>query len=283
MGAARTSSSIAAASKSFSTTRAAFPSLPQESVTEVLDGDDAVLPVRDRAVVIGVVAESVRDDVITPFSTGFGTARAVRGMTMHALLADQLAREALYGVPIVKGPSRALENLWIWSWALAGVLLGIRLRYTIQALAGIGAGLAMLGGAVYAAFGAAVLLPAIPAAIAWVGSAGVTNRVLHAASNRDRARLRRTFEHYLPPVVIADMIGSDALPKLGGERREISVLFTEHSMDVVFAFADRIIVLARGRLIADGNAAAIRDNLQVREVYFGTGKTFAGAKPGAKP
>jgi branched-chain amino acid transport system ATP-binding protein len=59
--------------------------------------------------------------------------------------------------------------------------------------------------------------------------------------------------------------------------RGISVLFTEHSMDVVFAFADRIIVLARGRLIAHGDAATIRDNPQVREVYFGTGKTFAGA------
>jgi branched-chain amino acid transport system ATP-binding protein len=59
--------------------------------------------------------------------------------------------------------------------------------------------------------------------------------------------------------------------------RGISVLFTEHSMDVVFAFADRIIVLARGRVIADGDAAAIRDNAQVREVYFGTGKTFAAA------
>src|SRR6516225_10129430 len=57
--------------------------------------------------------------------------------------------------------------------------------------------------------------------------------------------------------------------------RGISVLFTEHSMDVVFAFADRIVVLARGRLIADGPSAAIRDNAQVREVYFGTGKTFA--------
>jgi branched-chain amino acid transport system ATP-binding protein len=57
--------------------------------------------------------------------------------------------------------------------------------------------------------------------------------------------------------------------------RKISVLFTEHSMDVVFAFADRIIVLARGRLIADGDATSIRDHPQVREVYFGTGKTFA--------
>ena len=37
--------------------------------------------------------------------------------------------------------------------------------------------------------------------------------------------------------------------------RGIAVLFTEHSMDVVFAFADRIIVLARGELIADGDAA----------------------------
>src|SRR5882757_6437673 len=40
--------------------------------------------------------------------------------------------------------------------------------------------------------------------------------------------------------------------------RGISVLFTEHSMDVVFQFADRIVVLARGRLIAEGDAAAIR-------------------------
>jgi branched-chain amino acid transport system ATP-binding protein len=57
--------------------------------------------------------------------------------------------------------------------------------------------------------------------------------------------------------------------------RGISVLFTEHSMDVVFAFADRIIVLARGRLIADGDATSIRNDAQVREVYFGSGKTFA--------
>jgi len=56
--------------------------------------------------------------------------------------------------------------------------------------------------------------------------------------------------------------------------RGVSVLFTEHSMDVVFAFADRIIVLARGRLIADGDARAIRDNPKVQEVYFGTGRSF---------
>jgi branched-chain amino acid transport system ATP-binding protein len=61
--------------------------------------------------------------------------------------------------------------------------------------------------------------------------------------------------------------------------RGISVLFTEHSMDVVFSYADRIIVLARGRLIADGNAASIREDAKVKEVYFGTGKAFQVTKP----
>jgi branched-chain amino acid transport system ATP-binding protein len=59
--------------------------------------------------------------------------------------------------------------------------------------------------------------------------------------------------------------------------RGISVLFTEHSMDVVFAFADRIIVMARGRIIADGDARTIREHPQVQEVYFGAGRTFARA------
>jgi branched-chain amino acid transport system ATP-binding protein len=57
----------------------------------------------------------------------------------------------------------------------------------------------------------------------------------------------------------------------------ISVLFTEHSMEVVFAYADRIIVLARGKLIADGDARSIRADPKVQEVYFGSGKTFADA------
>jgi len=56
--------------------------------------------------------------------------------------------------------------------------------------------------------------------------------------------------------------------------RQMAVLFTEHSMDVVFAHADRMIVLARGRLIAEGQPAEIRDHPKVQEVYFGTGATF---------
>jgi adenylate cyclase len=56
---------------------------------------------------------------------------------------------------------------------------------------------------------------------------GLTNRVMYAASNRARTLLRKSFEHYLPPAVIEQMLAADTLPELGGRRREFSVLFTD--------------------------------------------------------
>jgi adenylate cyclase len=50
---------------------------------------------------------------------------------------------------------------------------------------------------------------------------------MHAASNRRRTLLRKSFEQFLPPAVIAQILASETLPKLGGERREISVLFCD--------------------------------------------------------
>jgi branched-chain amino acid transport system ATP-binding protein len=54
-------------------------------------------------------------------------------------------------------------------------------------------------------------------------------------------------------------------------QRGISVLFTEHDMDVVFENAGRIIVLNRGRVIADGLPMAVRSNRTVQDIYLGVG------------
>jgi branched-chain amino acid transport system ATP-binding protein len=54
----------------------------------------------------------------------------------------------------------------------------------------------------------------------------------------------------------------------------LGVLFTEHSMDVVFTYAQQVLVLTRGEIIARGSPAQVRDDPEVQAVYLGTGTTF---------
>ncbi len=51
--------------------------------------------------------------------------------------------------------------------------------------------------------------------------------------------------------------------------RALTVLFTEHDMDVVFSVADRIMVLHQGRVIAEGKPAEVRADPEVQRVYLG--------------
>jgi branched-chain amino acid transport system ATP-binding protein len=55
------------------------------------------------------------------------------------------------------------------------------------------------------------------------------------------------------------------------KERDLTLLFTEHDMDVVFSVAERISVLHQGRLIAEGTPAEIRANAEVRARYLGGG------------
>jgi branched-chain amino acid transport system ATP-binding protein len=52
--------------------------------------------------------------------------------------------------------------------------------------------------------------------------------------------------------------------------RNLAVLFTEHSMDVVFGYAQHILVMSRGRIIASASPDSVRENREVQEVYLGS-------------
>jgi branched-chain amino acid transport system ATP-binding protein len=67
-----------------------------------------------------------------------------------------------------------------------------------------------------------------------------------------------------------------ALVSAATRERGIGVLFTEHDMDAVFGHADRVLVLNRGVLIAEGPPAAVRANPQVQSVYLGAGALYGG-------
>jgi len=59
---------------------------------------------------------------------------------------------------------------------------------------------------------------------------------------------------------------------ISGLSRDLTVLFIEHDMDVVFRFASRILVMVGGRILVEGSPEEIARNHEVREVYLGKAK-----------
>ncbi|MBP1713637.1 MAG: transporter ATP-binding protein [Deltaproteobacteria bacterium] len=63
----------------------------------------------------------------------------------------------------------------------------------------------------------------------------------------------------------------DLIAKITREKG-LTLLFTEHDMEVVFSISQRILVLYQGRLIAEGLPGEVRNNPEVQKVYLGEGR-----------
>jgi branched-chain amino acid transport system ATP-binding protein len=60
----------------------------------------------------------------------------------------------------------------------------------------------------------------------------------------------------------------DLISRIARERG-LTLLFTEHDMEVVFSIAEKVTVLHQGRVIADGKPSEVRGDPEVRRVYLG--------------
>ena len=131
------------------------------------------------------------------------------------------------------------------------------------------------------------LIPEADALLAQVGLAPAADRPAGILAYGDLKRLELALALPNAPTLLlmdeptagmapAERTALMALTRRLATERGLAVLFTEHDMDVVFATADRILVLDHGRLIAEGPPAAIRADPRVREVYLGTGATSGG-------
>jgi neutral amino acid transport system ATP-binding protein len=62
------------------------------------------------------------------------------------------------------------------------------------------------------------------------------------------------------------------------EQRDITFLFIEHDMDVVMSYAERVIVMDEGRIVADAPPEQVRSDPRVIEAYLGRHAAEAGAE-----
>jgi adenylate cyclase len=145
----------------------------------------------------------------------------IPGVFIQAAAINTLLRDS---APTEAGPALRLAASAGLA-ALASLLL-LSLPIFWGAL-GLAALLAVWVVAATLAFGAGLLLPLLPAMAAalFCGAALALYRI--AIADRDRRRLRHIFGLYVAPSVVAQLAAAPLLPELGGERREMSFLFTD--------------------------------------------------------
>ncbi len=159
--------------------------------------------------------------VATPRES-FGIARqATPGALIHATAINNLLqRNALE----IASRGTGIAVVFLLALVVAGLTLWLR---PIRAsLAALGVGLLWIFVAV-AVFRDGLVLPLADA----VASGGLSFAGLlgyrFAVSDRQRNRIAKSFSLYLAPAVIERMLAGDRLPELGGESRELTVLFSD--------------------------------------------------------
>lgn len=73
-----------------------------------------------------------------------------------------------------------------------------------------------------------------------------------------------------PNVGLTPGENTELVQRLASLGRETTVVLVAHDMDMVFGFAERVIVMQRGRIIVDGAPAEVRADETVRNIYFGS-------------
>src|SRR5262245_23595780 len=208
--------------------RGGYRRFRQISFAEIIDRPELAPSLRDRIVLVGTAALSIKDNFATPFSTGWGGEASLMGIALHAHVADQLIRLANGETRNPMPLPRLVDHLAIWAAAMAGAVLTLLVWRVLVVLVVLLLGLGLVGGGSAWAFGeAALLLPGVPVALAWLLSAAVCNFVMHSLGRRERIQLRRSFESYLDPRIITQMLQGDTLPSFGGEHRELTAIFTD--------------------------------------------------------
>ncbi|BAZ50318.1 hypothetical protein NIES4103_29340 [Nostoc sp. NIES-4103] len=113
----------------------------QVTLTQILNGQFDSNWVRDRIVLIGVNAESIKDAFLTPYSMGTMPYKEVPGVLLHAEMVSQILSAVLDHRPLLWVWPSWIEAFWIWGWSFIGGMVALysmtRLQLALIASAAI--------------------------------------------------------------------------------------------------------------------------------------------------
>ena len=172
---------------------------PTYSLTDLLTEKIPPEILRGNVVLIGPLASSLKDHLITPLAKRFP------GVLMHAHVVNQLLRQAVNGEPSVRFWNEWQETLWLLFWCAAGTAIGFRVESPLTFVLAIVIGAGALYGAYSLAFGAGLWLPLICPAVAFACAAvlGISHQAYVEKKQRDV--LMQLFSRHVSTDIAADI------------------------------------------------------------------------------
>ncbi|QIR37215.1 CHASE2 domain-containing protein [Tolypothrix sp. PCC 7910] len=134
------------------------------TLTEVLNNDFKPQWVKNRIVLIGVVAPSVGDRFATPFSNEID--QEMPGVVIHAQMVSQMLSVAKQERPLLRFWPQTLDAVWIGSWALMGGLCVWVFHGLVYRRIAIASVIIILGSLCLSLFSIGVCVPLVPSVIA---------------------------------------------------------------------------------------------------------------------
>lgn len=204
---------------------------PRYSLTALRSGEVDPGALRDKIVLIGTTAQSVKDFFYVPRSRGLRIDQEAAGIALHAQMASQLLRFALEGHLPIATLREWQEAVWILLWSLMGALIGLRGLFPTRFSLVAASGLLTLGAAVYVSFLGGWWIPLVSPALAWLLSATLVTAYTASQEKWQRALLMSLFSRYVSSE-IADEIWQhrEELLSMGRPRSQklvATVLFTD--------------------------------------------------------
>ncbi len=169
------------------------------SLTDLINGKVPAEAVHEKAVLIGVTAQSLKDFFIIPIDHGSANSRVMAGVALNAHAVSQLIRFA-------KGKSQALttapnwvEIFWLFAWSLAGGFAGRRINSFGRLVFVLILGVFTLAAITLLLFKVGVWIPVFMPLAGGITSAGIVSAIMYRIWKMRQSQLMALFSQHISP------------------------------------------------------------------------------------
>ena len=191
---------------------------PHYAISDVLNGRLTADTFKGKIVLVGATATGIYDMRVTPFSAVYP------GVEMHATVIDNILHRNFL---IHSGWTRFLDICMI---VVAGLIMGLAVP-RVKAVAGIALSLALIGAFVAANTALFVrysvwmnlIYPVLTMMTIYLG----ITVYRYVTEEREKKKIRGAFQYYLTASVINEILRDPSKLKLGGDKKQLSVMFSD--------------------------------------------------------